>query len=176
MKEVSTPEQENPETEKLEQNLEKQRSEVKEEEVNNIENSLDVGEYPEECKTSDGKVVTNSEFLDENKEVKWEEYAPNGGFEGEVANTTLKEGETVQRYGDGDGSYVAPQGTSYSELSLPYEESSVEGPKTYVVKKDIEDAQVGKVAPAFDQEGGGTQYKLPDSVDNLVDDGYLEEV
>lgn len=176
MKEVSTPEHESLETEKVEHDLEKQRNEVKEDEVNDIENSLDVEEYPEECRTADGKYVTNSEFLDENHEVKWEEYAPNGGFEGEATNTTLKEGETVQRYGDGDGSYVAPQGTSYGELSLPYEEGSVGEPKTYVVKKDIEDAQVGKVAPAFDQEGGGTQYKLPDSVDNLVDDGYLEEV
>ena len=59
---------------------------------------------------------------------------------------------------------------------MPYEKECVGEPKTYVVKKDIDDVESGKIAPAFDQEGGGTQYILPDSVDQLVDDGYLEEV
>lgn len=176
MKEINSPENENPETENVEHDVEKQRNEVKEENINQIESSLESQDFPEECKTSDGKYVRNPEYLDDNKEVKWEEYAPNGGFEGETTMTTLKEGDVVQRYGDGDGTYVAPEGTKYEELSLPYEKECMGEPKTYVVKKDIDDVESGKVAPAFDQEGGGTQYILPDSVDQLVDDGYLEEV
>ncbi len=176
MKEVSTPEQENPEIEKVEQNLDKQRSEVKENEINDIEDHLEPKEHPEECKSSEGLYVTNPEYLDENKRIKWDEYAPNDGFDGEISNTSLKEGDVVQRYGNENGMYVAPEGTPYNQLSLPYEKDSVGEPKTYVVKKDIDDVQMGKVAPAFDQEGGGTQYKLPDRVKNLEEDGYLKEV
>lgn len=176
MKEVSSPESENLENENVDQDVEKQRSEVKEENINNMEDSLEPQDFPEECKTDDGKYVRNPEYLDNDKEVKWEEYAPNRGFEGETTMTTLKEGDVVQRYGDGDGAYVAPEGTKYEELSMPYEKECMGEPKTYVVKKDIDDVESGRVAQAFDQEGGGTQYILPDSVDQLVDDGYLEEV
>jgi hypothetical protein len=176
LKEINSPENENPETEKVEQDVEKQRNEVKEENINEIESSLEPKDFPEECKTADGLYVRDSRYLDDNHFVKWEEYAPNGGFEGETTMTTLKEGDVVQRYGDTNGTYVAPEGTKYEELSMPYEKESIGEPKTYVVKKDIDDVESGKIAPAFDQDGGGTQYILPDTIDQLEKEKYLEEV
>lgn len=35
---------------------------------------------------------------------------------------------------------------------------------------------MGEIAPAFDQIGGGTQYKLPSSIIYLINNGYLEEI
>lgn len=57
MKEINSPENENPENEKLEQEVEKQRNEIKEENVSEIESSLKPQDFPEECKTRDGKYV-----------------------------------------------------------------------------------------------------------------------
>jgi len=46
---------------------------------------------------------------------------------------------------------------------------------TYEVVKPV-DVLEGPAAPYYGQPGMGTQYKLPDSIDNLVKTGVLREV
>ena len=43
----------------------------------------------------------------------------------------------------------------------------------YEVLKPIENLIISEIAPAFDQVGGGIQYLLPDTVDELLDAGVL---
>lgn len=59
-------------------------------------------------------------------------------------------------------------------MGTPYEKRAL-APGTelkpysvFEVTKPIE-VQAGKIAPWFDQPGGGTQYVLPDMVDELLD-------
>lgn len=125
----------------------------------------------------DKLVVADSKFLNESGEVDWERYAPNDGFvEGtKVENQVLNSGTIIDRYGNNSGEYTSPLGTSYSQRSLPY----IENPNAYhkyKVIKDIEGASMGEIAPAFDQIGGGTQYKLPNRIIDLINNGYLEEI
>jgi hypothetical protein len=75
----------------------------------------------------------------------------------------------VDRFGTGAGSYVSPIGTPYTMRSLPG--SPVNPPTVYEVLQPLE-VDAGTVAPAYGQIGLGTQYKLPASVDSLID-SYL---
>ncbi len=34
----------------------------------------------------------------------------------------------------------------------------------------------GKISPYFDQEGGGTQIKLPISIENLIQLGFIKQI
>lgn len=104
----------------------------------------------------------------------WDIYPMFNGFYGTYSTETLKAGSViVDRYGKYTGSFVSPQGTSFSERSLPPGSKNDEY-HVYRVKKDIPGVLSGRTAPWFGQTGGGWQYKLPDKIMNLSD--YLEEV
>jgi len=104
----------------------------------------------------------------------WDIYPMFYGFYGTYSTETLKAGSViVDRYGKYTGSFVSPQGTSFSERSLPPGSKNDEY-HVYRVKKDIPGVLSGRTAPWFGQTGGGWQYKLPDKIMNLSD--YLEEV
>jgi len=45
-----------------------------------------------------------------------------------------------------------------------------------ILKPLPDDVQVGRIAPGFEQRGGGTQYRFPDGIKKLMDQGYLKEV
>ncbi|MCG8540992.1 MAG: TNT domain-containing protein [Clostridia bacterium] len=45
----------------------------------------------------------------------------------------------------------------------------------YEVVKPVEGLG-GKIAPWFDQSGGGIQYKLNNSIQELLDGGFIREV
>jgi len=86
-------------------------------------------------------------------------------------NGTLK---TQYRYGHETGRFTSPEGTPFENRSLP--PGSENRPfHTYEVLKPF-DVLEGDVAPWFDQPGGGIQYMLPDSIENLINDGYLRRV
>lgn len=100
-------------------------------------------------------------------------WPPNNGA---VANTEhdtqLPAGTVVGRIGGTKGRYVAPPNTPREKLSLapssdsaPYTEYRLL--KTVKVKEAI-------VAPWFDKPGGGTQYLLPDSIENMMKNNQLE--
>lgn len=120
-------------------------------------------------------VVRDKKFFDENGHIDWAKYAPNDGFvEGTIRKETLPVGTLVDRYGDTGGTFVAPVGTPYEMRSLPYIENSA-AYHVYRVIKPIPNVYSGEIAAAFGQLGGGTQYKLPNTIEWFLNE-YLEEV
>lgn len=96
------------------------------------------------------------------------------GFAEYPETITLQPGTIIDRYGSDYGTFTSPKGIPYANRALapgtefkPY--SILE------VVKPIE-VQVGKIAPWFNQPGGGIQYMLPDTVDELLDLGVLRRV
>ena len=99
-------------------------------------------------------------------------YPPNDGFFGESTSQTLEAGARIDRYGGEGGTFVSPEGTSEAMRALP--PGATERPyNIYEVVNAIE-VRAGTIAPAFGQLGLGTQYVLPDSVANLIENGYLK--
>jgi len=96
-------------------------------------------------------------------------YPPDSGFvifdgKPEEFPLTLKPGVPLDRYGSLYGSFLAPDGTPYSERSIP--PSSLDDSPgftcnyhAYKVLKAFE-VEGGPVAPAFGQPGYGLQYQL----------------
>jgi RHS repeat-associated protein len=96
--------------------------------------------------------------------------------------TELKTGMAIDRFGGfyqnakfvDYGSYVSPAGASFNARSLPLVKQN--GPYTvYKVLKPF-NVEGGVIEPWFGQPGGGTQYLLPNSVENLVQQGYLKAI
>ena len=114
-------------------------------------------------------IKDNPEYFDEKGGLKWPE---NDGFEGEPSKGTLQPGRTIDRYGP-DGVFTSQAGTPYEERSLPFDKASQDY-NAYDVVKPIERVLEGETAPAFNQKGRGTQQKLPESVEDLVDKGFLK--
>ena len=87
---------------------------------------------------------------------------------------TFQEGDIFDRFGSRSGRFVAPVGTSYSARALA-PGSNLTTYEKYVVNKSF-DAYSGFTAPWFNQAGGGIQYKLPMSIQELIDAGYISVV
>jgi len=98
-------------------------------------------------------------------------WPPNRGFLGEPAPCCLLPGTMIDRYGLPTGTFVAPAGTPFSMRSLPMSALNKKL-TTYVVRVPIE-AQVGPVAPWFGRPGGGLQFELPNTVQGLLNGGYI---
>lgn len=112
-----------------------------------------------------------SKWVDEAGNIKWPK---NDGFAGDPKPVTLLTGTRIDRYGYENGKFVSPEGTPYGRRALaPGTES-----KPYNVYEVVKpfDAQGGKIAPWFDEVGGGTQYKFDKSIKELIDGGYLRRV
>jgi hypothetical protein len=129
------------------------------------------------------------------KEQNWEEleiffkennlnkgWPPNRGAI-HTKEITLKSGEKIDRYGgyidDETGKFI-DRGTFTAKPDVPFEKralpiSTKEKPyKVYEVVKDLPHVQEGEVIPWFGQPGGGMQYELPMSVNDLIKKGYLK--
>lgn len=105
---------------------------------------------------------------------------PNGLFRMKVI---LPKHTMLIRYGSEIGSFTAPKGTLYEELSLPYDKESVfyheyeviaDSIKVIALKKCVVDR--GKVAPGFDFPGGGIQYLHPYNMIRSINLNLLKEV
>jgi hypothetical protein len=112
----------------------------------------------------------------------WQKQAPNNGaVPGTQQTVTIKEGATLDRYGQRGGEYMSPAGTSYEARALPpgkqadpYEQYKVLKPFTVVQEK---------IAPAFGQDGGGVQMRavIPEvqngnaTINDLIKHGYLKD-
>ncbi len=98
-------------------------------------------------------------------------YPPNAGFWGNVEQVTLSPGSIIDRFGNTAGRFASPAGTPTWARSLPY---GVENRPlgTYEVIQAIE-VSAGKVAGWFGQPGGGVQYELGTSIQDLLDRGFL---
>jgi len=101
-------------------------------------------------------------------------YPPNDGFVDVPKSETLHIGTRIDRYGDSNGRFLAPEGTPLGQRALP-PDVNLNLKRIYEVVKPLP-TQSGKTTAWFDQRGGGIQYKTSKSVQWLIDKGYLKEV
>ncbi|PHB88289.1 hypothetical protein COE98_20125 [Bacillus wiedmannii] len=111
-------------------------------------------------------------------EIHW---PPNDGFvSGTQKVETLQPGTRLDRYGNPAGSFLAPESDSFPSRALaPHSEQA-----PYYVYEVIDDFEVtlGKIAPWFDQPGGGTQiikYKSngrPYSIEELIELEVIKQI
>lgn len=72
------------------------------------------------------------------------------------------------------GSYVSPVGTTYEMRSLA-PGTELKPYKVFEVVKPVR-GQGSVIAPWFDQPGGGIQFKLNNTIQELLDSGRIIEV
>ncbi len=124
-------------------------------------------------------------------EVDWEgcssKFADKHGFDTRnvesngkyIIQYILPKDSIIIRFGSEMGRYTAPAKTQFSEVALPYTIESLEYHE-YRVIADILPVQCvvqkGKVAPMFNQPGGGIQYLHGQSIRALVRDSLLERI
>ncbi|WP_298303583.1 glycohydrolase toxin TNT-related protein [uncultured Erythrobacter sp.] len=101
-------------------------------------------------------------------------WPPNNGFSGPPTTRTLLPGQRIDRYGERTGTFLSPEGTPFGQRALPPSSRDRRYERYEVVKPY--DVESGTAAPWFDQPGGGTQYKTPVSVDELIRRGILRVV
>ncbi len=123
-----------------------------------------------------GKVSTstkpNTSWYNEDGSPNYPPY--DGVVLGTIEKVVLKEGTKLGRYGKirNDSKYVTEVGCSPDELSLP----PWTNPQEYfelIIKKDIPNVEKSQIAPWGDSPGGGTQYRLPKSIKELIDEGII---
>ena len=87
---------------------------------------------------------------------------------------TLKKGDIFGRIGSDTGRYVAPPGTNSDKLALA-PGTDLSAYNEYKIIKDIQNVEKAQIAPWFDKPGGGTQMKLPMSIEELINRGYIKK-
>lgn len=118
------------------------------------------------------KVFDNPKYYDQvTGDIKW---PINDGFDGVASSMNLKKGTRIDRYGFETGTFVSPQGTSYEMRALAPGTNS-KPYHVYEVVKPI-DCLGGKIVSWFDEIGGGVQYKMSKSIQELLDEGFIKEV
>ncbi|WP_217353849.1 two-partner secretion domain-containing protein [Ruegeria arenilitoris] len=127
------------------------------------------------------KLGVDTRWVKSNGEIDW---PPNYGFEGPPTIRELQPGQTFDRYGGrfdekgnftDRGAFVAPRDVPFDQRSLP--DSSKNSPyRQYEVLKPIPQVNSGSAAPWFGKTGGGTQYQLPMSIDELVKQGFIRQL
>ncbi len=113
----------------------------------------------------------DSNWFDSEGNSKW---PSNYGFDGEPSTKTLQPGTVIDRYGSETGKFVTPEGTPYANRALP-PGSETKPYNAYEVVKPIE-VQSGKIAPWFDQPGGGIQYQFNQSIEELINSEHLRRL
>jgi len=101
------------------------------------------------------------------------------GFDGPSMPNHMQTGDVIDRIGavtDERGFYASPANASYGERAIP--PSSIGGEYTQfrVVKELPPEVTQGKIAPWFEQPGGGLQYNFDKPMLWYVKHGYLEVV
>src|SRR5206468_3326275 len=86
------------------------------------------------------------------------EYPKDDGFDGPRSPNTLQEGDVIDRYGRESGRYTSPAGTNFEDRGLPPTNLTQEYHQYRVRKPLPPDVTEGRIAPAFEQEGGGVQH------------------
>lgn len=104
----------------------------------------------------------------------YSEWPPNRGVKGMPFKYILLPGTKIDRYGHEYGVFVSPEGIPYRSRSL---KPGTDGKtySVYEVQKEIT-VEAGEIAPWFGYEGGGMQFELPDTVDNLKKIGILKRL
>jgi RHS repeat-associated protein len=100
----------------------------------------------------------------------------NYGFaNGKDSTITLTPGTVIDRFGGSSGGFVSPSGTPFGQRALPASSYNKDYHQ-YVVKQPIDGVRAGPAEPWFGQPGGGTQYQLPKSVQDHINNGDLVEI
>ncbi|MDY3868507.1 MAG: TNT domain-containing protein [Pyramidobacter sp.] len=103
-------------------------------------------------------------------------WPPNDGAVWKSEKTvTLQANTVISRYGSPRGRFVAPDATSIEERAMA-RTTDLKNFHRYKVLEDIENVSSGVTMPWFDKKGGGLQFLLPDSVQNLIGKKMLEEI
>jgi uncharacterized Zn-binding protein involved in type VI secretion len=105
-------------------------------------------------------------------------WPPNNGGIGTPKTGPLAPGTKLDRYGRPQGQYMGAAGDSISQRAL--ESPPTGAPHKYTSQLGLH-VEESKVAPWFDQPGGGTQYRVIDptgknpryNVQDAIDDGLL---
>lgn len=85
---------------------------------------------------------------------------------------TLEPGSRIDRFGYDSGDFVSPEGTSYKNRAVP--PGTINKPyNAYDVVQPI-DVQSGPIASWFNEPGGGLQFQLPDTIENLLSQGKIK--
>ena len=103
--------------------------------------------------------------------INWPE---NDGFESMPIDEVLQPGTRIDRYGSDFGSFTSPEGIPYKMRSVA-PGTDLKPYSVFEVVKPI-NVKAGEIAPWFDEPGGGIQYLLPDTVDELLDAGVLRRI
>ncbi|OJZ92000.1 hypothetical protein ASPFODRAFT_201825 [Aspergillus luchuensis CBS 106.47] len=110
-------------------------------------------------------------------------YPPNDGGKGCPQSKTLNKGQRLDRFGKKDGQYLADTDASYAQRSIPPNNlNKRDGPgntvNNYWVFEVIDsfDALESPIVPWFGQPGGANQWFVEQGVQNLIDNGFLQEV
>lgn len=91
----------------------------------------------------------------------------------------LPYGTIIIRYGNEVGSFSAPKGTKYEELSLPYDKDTVEYNEYKVIADSIKVSCIvekGIVAPGFESKGGAVQYLHSKNIKTSIKSKLLERI
>lgn len=112
-----------------------------------------------------------------------------GFLNGKYEDTKLRPGEQIDRYGGNNGTFFGDEGTSIPERAMA-PNSDFSKYNKYVVAREMS-VRKGKIAPWFDQPGGGIQYQIDPGfvetiraklklgetfIDGLVRMGYLKRI
>lgn len=73
------------------------------------------------------------------------------------------------------GTFTAQDGTPYSQRALPAG-SDAKPYNRYEVIREIPGVKQGEAIPWFGEKGGGIQYELPASIDDLLSEGYIRRL
>ena len=87
----------------------------------------------------------------------------------------MQNGDTFGRYGNPTGSYGTETGASIDKLSLP-PNSNTSIYTEYQVVKPIPNVTQAIIAPWGGSSGGGIQFKLSLTIQELLDGGYIIEL
>ena len=103
--------------------------------------------------------------------INWPE---NNGFADIPMDEVLQPGARIDRYGSDYGSFTSPEGTPY-EMRAVAPGTDQRPYSVFEVDESI-NVKSGSIASWFDEPGGGIQYLLPDTVDELLDAGILRRI
>lgn len=102
-------------------------------------------------------------------------YPPNDGVKGNFENVTLKRDFLVDRYGKIRGRFVSTYKFKFEQRSLPRTTDKSEY-HVYKIIKPIDCVEKGIVAPWFNRRGLGIQYKFKNTIKELLEAGFMQEV
>ncbi|WP_273449545.1 glycohydrolase toxin TNT-related protein [Streptococcus ferus] len=117
-------------------------------------------------------VFDNPKYYDQmTGSIYWPE---NDGFSEVPKDIVLESGVRIDRYGSDYGSFVSPEGVPYNQRAVA-PGTDLKPYSVFEVVKPIK-VKAGVVTPWFNEPGGGTQYLLPDTVDDLLDSNVIKRI